>query len=230
VGDLNGNWGPLHGNQIVYVNDCSWTGTQREPTHIRFDGGYSHDAIQDQQGQHLECLHVEPGDYVTIRNSRFVNCAQHDITIGGGVGTHYLNENNTLAYPCSAQGSPCGANDPIDTSCAGGKSDWTVRFNSMDGAMIVSEASGCTYGGTNLFYGNVENASWFSQWQCDTFSGSVIGSAMVAPGAPNYNFHLVAGAVAVGLVPASLPRPDTDLAGNPRGSGPTDAGAYLHTS
>jgi hypothetical protein len=118
----------------------------------------------------------------------------------------------------------------------------------MDGAMIVSATSGCTYGGTNLFYGNVENASWFSQWQCNTFvsygwqrsydvgtgaacgSGWVIGSVMVAPGAPNYDFHLLVGAVAIGLVPASMPRPETDIAGNARGSGNTDAGAYLHSS
>jgi IPT/TIG domain-containing protein len=225
VGDLGGNWGPLHGNQIVYVNDCGYTGTSKPATHVRFDGGLYHDAIQDLDGQHLECLHVEPGDYITIRNSRFVNCAQHDIAIGGGVGTHYLIENNTLAAPCSGQGAPCGGVNPIDASCVGTKSDWTVRFNSLDGAMIVSVKTGCTYGGTNLFYGNVETASWFSQWQCDTFlsygwqrsydlgaavpcgSGSLVGPALVAPGAPAYDFHLLPVTVAIGLVPAGVDRP-----------------------
>jgi hypothetical protein len=247
VGDLKGNWGPLHGNQIVYVNDCSYTGTLKEATHVRFDGGVYHDAIQDSNGQHLECLHVEPADYVTIRNSTFRNCAQHDIEIGGSEPeTNFLIENNAMARPCSEQGSVCGGNNPLDMSCLSGPhSDWTVRFNSMDGGAFFLN-TGCTWTGTNLYYGNIETFTMDS-WQCSQWAqygwtrsytvggssgiacgtGSVTGTVLVSPGPPDYDFHLLPGSVAIGLVPAGMARPATDVVGNPRGTGATDAGAYM---
>ena len=255
VGVLGGSYGPLHGNQLIFVSNgiydnCSGAGAGSSADHIRFDGVYFHDAIQDSVGQHLECLHTEPADYVTVRYSKFTNCAQHDITFGGGgVGRGFLVENNLLASVCSGQSSPpCEGNNPIDSSCNGGDhSGWIVRFNSMVGAMQNSLNTGCTYT-DGQFYGNVMDASWWSSFQCSNFqnygftqsynvnvsgaptcgTGSVTGTVMTSPGNPNYNFNPLAGNPGINLVPNSLAHPSTDYNGYSRGSGSTDAGAIVY--
>jgi hypothetical protein len=240
VGDLDGNWGPLHGNQIVYVNDCAYIGTLKEATHVRFDGGIYHDAIQDAPGQHLECFHVEAADYVTIRNSTFRNCAQHDLALGGSAPsepeTHYLIENNVLARACSEQSAPCGANNPIDMTCLlGPHSDWTIRFNSMDGGAFFTN-EGCAWTGTNLYYGNVETFPMKIDFFCKLWAqygwtrsytvggaggipcgtGSRAGDVLTSPGPPAYDFRIKSLDAAVDLVPQALPTPRLDLDGHMR--------------
>ncbi len=251
VGILGGEIGRtgVHGT-VVQLADCG-LGSSHRAHHIRFDGVWIHDAISDKsasQGAHLECLQgMTPVPQLTIRNSKFTNCAQWDINVAGD---NLLIENNILAKTCSeqvtvGQGGNCDTGAAILTGCGSSSSNVTIRFNSMMEG-VVQATGGCSYGGTNRYYGN----SWYWNTPCSWLQSfniqfdynvsnqgstcgshdKVIPSIFTAPVAPGYNFHLLSCAIAAAnLVPAGVPGglPATDYAGQsrPRGAA-ADAGAY----
>lgn len=70
-----GSLGPSHDNKIAFI-----AGT---PTsyHATYDGVTWHDATRSNNGVHTECLIVLGIQGLTIRNSRFTNCAVFDVLI-----------------------------------------------------------------------------------------------------------------------------------------------------
>jgi hypothetical protein len=58
-------------------------GTVVIPKRILFDGVYFHDIKMSRPSDHLECLHVQDADGLTIRNSRFQECDTFDALIMG---------------------------------------------------------------------------------------------------------------------------------------------------
>ncbi len=248
VGILGGSWGGTQGTP-VQMADCGLGGAHRT-AFVRFDGVNFHDAIEVGTGAHLECLQSFTGgtEHAIIRNSKFTNCAQWDIS--GDFLFSLLVENNQMSEPCSGQSQPpCkgGIRAPISLKCADA-GNVTVRFNSMRGGLIFFEA--CSLKGTNRFYGNATD--WpISQSECDgltsngfQFSYNVFGSGGVACGQnavvagnqwvnaahSTYNFHLLSCSVAsANFVPTSVAGgyPATDYAGVARPKGAKlDAGAY----
>ncbi len=227
--------GGVHGT-VVQLADCG-QGPSHGPNHLRFDGVWIHDAISDisaAQGAHLECFQGQlPIPQLTIRNSKFTNCAQWDMNVSGD---NLLIENNQFGKTCSeqlpvSQGGKCDPGASWLTGCGVSSSNVTVRFNSFAEG-IVQASGGCQYGGTNRYYGNVWNWSATCSWQGQfnlkfdynvSNQGSKCGrhdriapTGFKSPDAPDYDFSLVPGSAAIGLVPASEGHPATDYEGDPR--------------
>ena len=190
----------------------------------------------------------QPTPNWTIRNSKFTNCAQWGLN---GGGDNFLLENNIFAKTCSEQltvqqGGKCDPGASWLLGCGVPSANYTVRFNSFAEG-IVQTTGGCSYGGTNRYYGNVWNWSTPCSWQgdfniqfdynvsnqgttCGPHDKILSGALFTAPTAPNYNFHLFSCQIAAAnLVPASVPGgiPNRDYAGQSRPRGvAAEAGAY----
>ena len=69
---IGGSVGPTVNNasQITNCYLCNYS-----PQNILIDGVYFHDYTRTDPAKHMECLHVYPAQGITIRNSRFYNCA-----------------------------------------------------------------------------------------------------------------------------------------------------------
>lgn len=264
VADLHGYWSAgdstAGGNADALRMYPSNPSNTIGPDHVRASYGFYGNVIQAQSGQHLACIHATDASYLIVDHSKATNCAQHDLEIEG-TDTGDLIENNILAATCSEQGTICGQVNPMDVglgqACgAGGATNFTIRFNSVDGMIDFNcgdgtlPANGNVYGnvqtigpssyhcgvyqgwGVNFYdnvYGSVSNTGG-ATYDCGT--GSVIADGQfVHPAAPTYDFHLNSGVAAGDLVPTSVAGgyPADDYAGSarPDASETTlDAGSY----
>jgi hypothetical protein len=111
------------------------SGARVAPSNILIDGMYFHDWRRPPGSDwHTECLQVGAGVNVTIRNSRFIRCATHDIFIRswGGIngGIHELRgwtiENNFFATTDAGFYAIQFVND-----LGSGTADFLVRNNSF---------------------------------------------------------------------------------------------------
>ncbi len=181
VADLNGNWSQTDG--AVIVHRCR-AGEGYEPNHIRFDHGWYHDVVDLTGNEHIECMHLDPADYVTITNSKFTNCAGYDVRISYEDGesdsvSHYLIENNLLAAACSQQGPPfwgqgglCNPIEELEFDCSAQSSVScdanTVRFNTIDGAVRFGTDEGKFTNST--YYGNLQTGA-VDEYHCGLYRG-----------------------------------------------------------
>jgi hypothetical protein len=106
VSVLGGTIGPTVDNasQIKGCYECRYA-----PQNITVDGVTFHDFTRTNPAQHMECLHVYPAQNLTIRNSRFFNCAIMDLFLEnygrGGDLRDITIENNVFDTPGSHAGS-----------------------------------------------------------------------------------------------------------------------------
>ena len=99
---LGGDYGPSYKpSGTTLVNYIAYGGTDTNPVgprNVLIDGAYIHDVRRGSASSHTECMFVNAGDGITIRNSRFQRCDVFDIffTRGpyGPPATHVLLENN----------------------------------------------------------------------------------------------------------------------------------------
>lgn len=78
---------------------ASMVGGQPASQRLTYDGIYWHDATRDDQGVHMECFYVASVQGITIRNSRFRNCAVFDVLftkIGGDADPSNVLIENTV--------------------------------------------------------------------------------------------------------------------------------------
>jgi hypothetical protein len=183
VADLNGNWQADGGAAIAH--SC-YNGGWVEPTHLRFDHGWYHDVVQHTVGssEHIECIHIDAADYVTISNSRFTNCAGYNVRISYEHPevenvSHYLIENNFFGRVCSEQqiGYNCFpiAELEFDGSCINGTScdSNIIRFNTIDGYFHPGVERGSPGFTNSAFYGNIV-VGGNDKFHCDTYIASGI--------------------------------------------------------
>jgi hypothetical protein len=239
---IGGSAGPsVDDNNRIASNGTSTTAS---PTNILIDGMRIHDfTLSAGSAAHVECLQVWAVDGLTIRDSRFRNCAVFDIFLqklpGGAAATpsNILIENNFMQCCRSGYYALRLADHP--------GTHWqnvTIRNNSFDKAINpdggvpytnvkilgnigprLSFFSGATGGEAPKPAGiSVDNNVWYS--------GSKVGAQdLVAPSgyanAPAGDLHLKAGAAAINRGHPT-DHPGTDIDGNTRpfGSAP-DAGA-----
>ena len=196
-------------------------------TNVLIDGVLFHDWTRTSADVHTECLQVAGTTNLTIRNSRFTNCAVFDLSFteynGSGKVTNLVLENNFF-----------------DVATSGGY--YAINFSQMDGGLIRFNTSkqGWIVQGTNLrpmtWVGNiVPNVPWGCSssvnYQYNITPGAQCGSTdrdvqpvFVNGGA--FDLHLAPGSPGLDFVPLGTGGPATDIDGQPRPAGPAfDAGA-----
>jgi hypothetical protein len=195
---------------------------------ILVDGVYFHDAtLSPGSDAHVECLQIYGSENVTVRNSRFFNCAHHVIFIDAEPFTTLRNitvENNLGdrvrdGYYSFRAGSPGACENVV------------FRYNSSPTAVNFA----CARGSGNKA---VANVSPLAQGSCRSYvsygynvwNGAKCGatdlnapSGFRNPGA--FDLHLAPGSAAVNRgSPSDYPARDVDGETRPRGGTP-DAGA-----
>jgi endonuclease YncB( thermonuclease family) len=90
-----GSIGPSHNDKASLI------GSQPVSMRLTYDGILWHDATRDDAGVHMECLYVDGVQGLTIRNSRFTNCAVFDVFItrlGDSMPSDIVFENNVFEH------------------------------------------------------------------------------------------------------------------------------------
>ena len=209
-------------------------------------------ANSDSAHHHMECIHDTPGsDHITIAGNRILNCPVESFFAQGTTQTNILVENNyfdtggPLKFDCTTNPGCVNQNITVrynsfhatalllenacnvNNTCAGATIDNNhVYANIGDGCPTInfglggSTGSGWTSGGYN-----VETVTRQGICTSDTTSAYNQTITYASPGAPTYNLDLNGTQTATGYVPALASRPATDLYGNIRPAGVSDAGA-----
>jgi hypothetical protein len=228
----------------VQLSDCYQCSYPAQ--NITIDGVYFHDVIRDQngynQGIHTECLHLWGGiAYVTVRNSRFYNCAIMDMFVenyatGSSGNVHDITvENNFFDIPGSHGGQYSQTSSALmfETQNRGNINNVTVRFNSFYGQLVFSENGGTVQNASAVGnYGVLTGctgkaATWsYNIWTAATCGSTDKKGSFQVKNTGSGDLHLVSGSVALNAVPTSVAAPATDIDGQAQPMGPAlDAGA-----
>jgi PKD domain len=85
---LGGDYGPtVDQPTLLTATTCGATDGSCMPQRVLIDGAAFHDYRR--YDRHMECIAFYGGDDVTIRNSRFFNCAVFSIFVSGGSQLHF---------------------------------------------------------------------------------------------------------------------------------------------
>jgi chitodextrinase len=253
-----GNWGPCISSDNQPADRCSNSKVDGNSypygnENVVIDGAYFHDyRIVLGSGAHFECMFLNGGRNIVVRNSTFTNCAFYDIFVARRSGDPFDGltiENNWFDTPWNeATSGPRQVRDGAVAFSHGGSRNYpwknvVVRFNSFHSTTGISwnEDGGSYTTSNNRAVGNIlENQSCdTSRWnyaynlmygiKCGATDASIGPSfPYVSDGhLPAGDWHL-SGGVAVDFVPvgqagSSL---DHDIDGDPRPIGAArDAGA-----
>ena len=231
------------GDNTVFRNGSSFNvvdekGAQVSGSNVTFDNMDFHDVLVTHSAVHNECIYsLGPG--LTVRNSRFWNCATMDlfVTRGDWYGQPlYGNvtiENNVFAASRMPGGAPHYYSLGINGGVIQEMRNWRVVNNTFE---IPASGGGTPAPGT-LWANNL------GDWSCypgATFTGNVgkscspndraasmtsIRAGWADPSTPPAtDFHLTPNSPAINAANPTH-APPTDKDGNPR-NGPPDAGAY----
>ena len=152
---LGGSYGPLL-NDASKVEPCTSGSAHTGGGHIAIDGVTMHDYRQTDRAAHMECIHFQQGDDSLIVRSRFLNCAQQDLSVqtqGGSSVVGLLVEDDVFDAACShaESGDVCGIVSGGTTTfiCnATGEhlANVTIRYNSMNGSPSFQRQQSCSMG------------------------------------------------------------------------------------
>ncbi len=241
-----GSWGGFNAcnssaEDIADVYPACPNGTcQMSSKYITFDGVTFHD-VSDNGNQcsgakHVDCLQFLGGEYVTVRNSRFYNCATTNMILRpyqNALASNVTIENNFLQDTIDNGGISLNIGSGGDTISGTN----TIRYNS-GGSMSWAPSSGTVSVVGNAFatgacQSNVSYSYnvWTPSWSAScgsnakkanpTFVGPIPTPALNAV-APNY--HLASTDTVARGAGSSTSYPATDIDGQTRTS-PPDAGA-----
>jgi hypothetical protein len=254
-----GDWGPCKSSNNDGADGCSNSKVDGNSApygneNVVIDGGYFHDyRIVLGSGAHFECMFLNGGKNVVVRNSRFENCAFYDIFVARRSGDPFDGltiENNLFDTPWNeATAGPGQVRQGAVAFSHGGDTSepWKnvlLRFNSFHASTGVSwNEDGASYStSNNRSIGNImqnyscDAARW--SYSYNVVNGSTCGSTDRNIGGtfPYANtshldrggdWHLTGGAPQ-DIVPLSLASSelmfDMDRDARPSGAG-RDAGA-----
>jgi hypothetical protein len=228
VSVIGGSYGPWHAT----LGTASYNHVGFGSSHILIDGVTFHDWTRSSADVHTECLHVSSVDGLTVRRSRFVDCAVFDIFLtywSGPVTRNITIENNFFDEPRDLDGGCC-AYYSVQSHVDGSYSNVLIRNNSdLMGYLIVGNLANVRI---------VGNAGAYRQNDCqpdvayshNVWDGAACGPTDLDAAASFVNpaivdLHLLPGAAAIGRGDPGN-HPATDIDGDPRPlTGPVDAGA-----
>ncbi len=211
-------------SQIGHTAECPFA-----PSNVLLDGVYMHDFVNPET--HMECLTIQAGDDLVVRNSRFHRCQDFDVLVKPRqpvpAYTNMVFENNWFDQPYPEGTTTIQFSAP---DSGGSYTNVVLRHNSF-GAQAILKPAFATFTGMR-FLANVGTdviCLPAVSYERNVWSDRACGpSDSVAPTGyldePGFDFHLVPGAAAVGHGdPAD--HPATDIDGEPRVDGLPDAGA-----
>jgi chitodextrinase len=228
VSVIGGSYGPVFGT----LGAAPYNHVGGGSTNTLIDGVYFHDFTRSSSDVHMECLHVSSADGLTIRNSRFFNCAVFDIFLtywSGPVTRNITIENNFFDRSRDLNGACCGYY-AVQSHLDGTYSNLLIRNNSSTMAfLIVGNLSNTRMvGNVGPYYQNdcQPNITYsHNVWQGAACGSTDVNAAsgFVNPG--TLDLHLLPGSAAIGRGdPANYPGTDIDGDARPLG-GSIDAGA-----
>lgn len=158
-----------HPQDGMIVNDF---GEGRHPSNIVLDGVTFHDITRPTPDSHSDCLQFTSGVNVTIRNSRFYNCADANIIPKNDQGPiqNFLVENNM--FGAVVNGPPAINLFDTDSRFCG---DFTVRYNAFENQGL--RADGDTAECNLVVVGNI-----FRSVNCTNYSADVTEHNLVETG------------------------------------------------
>ena len=202
-------------------------------SNIVIDGVDFHDWTRTSAAVHTECLQIAGGDWMTIRNSTFRNCAVMDLSIteynGSGPPQNYTIENNVFAPSVSG-----GFYSLQFNSNASALRNILIRNNSSTQEFLIDNAQPTI---TNVrVVANVAPMSSYlcssrvtytrNVWQGATCNASDKNAPSGFRNAAALDYRLSAGSAAINAGdPTNFPATDMDGQARPLGGAP-DAGAY----
>ncbi len=170
---VGGSYGPYNDHSSNIEPCLDGAGNHFNTDHVAIDGATFHDYYVVTAGAHDECIHWQDTSQGILRNSRFLNCGQQDVSFQTrNFGYTHLRaftiENNYFDGACSHQPAPCGVVSGGTTTliCSGSDltaedlQDFTIRFNSYAsaGAPSFQTYGGC---GANItMTGNIVSGPW----------------------------------------------------------------------
>lgn len=176
-GGTSGPWGTEDSGRIGFAG-----GTQNAIDGVTVDNYLIHDSYDISggtfgcgnggAGPHADCLQINQGQNITIKNTQFWNCATSDIQSNSDFGGPYANltyENNFFGKVYTA-GNAAEMGTTSQSDCTG---TFTQRYNTYD-----ADASSQVCGGgsaTFLFEGNllIDGTSATSGWDTAGASSTV---------------------------------------------------------
>ena len=139
---------------MVMLNGSTVAGEMLNPV---FDDVFFHDAVSNNAGVHMECVYSQASG-LTIRNSRFENCAVMDVFITRGdwwqqpIYKGITLENNTFGTSRSVNGTCCSSYGVVVNGNMQEIRDFTIRNNFF--AQGVAGFNESPWVGTNVVCGN----------------------------------------------------------------------------
>jgi hypothetical protein len=256
-----GDWGPCTSSGSDDVDQCGNSKLDGNSApygneNVLIDGAYFHDyRIKLGSGAHFECMFLNGGKNIVVRNSRFENCAFYDIFVARRSGDPFDGltiENNLFDTPWdeATDGPSQNRAGAVAFSHGGDTAEpWKnvlLRFNSFhpDTGVTWNEDGGAYATSNNRAIGNImenqscDTARWTYAYNVVNGVGCSDTDTNVGAAFPYLDLnHLDHGgdwqlqpnAPAVDYVPSTEPDSDlaTDITGAPRPTGEAlDAGAY----
>jgi len=203
-------------------------GTNRVPTNILIDGVLFHDWSRSGPDAHTECLQIGGGNGITIRRSRFRNCAVMDLHVShwgnSPLTRNILVENNFFDEPEEDGSFAIQANDFQNV---------VIRNNSSLAGFVIFDREGegpvtmsANVAPTQPWECNDDVIYRYNVWTNAKCSSTDRRAASAFRDPARLDLRLKAGAAAIDRGdPTSFPATDIDRQRRPRGRAP-DAGAH----
>lgn len=178
--------GPANSSSNIKPCDVSSADHSATATHVAVDGATFRDYTQTDPSAHDECIHWQDTDQGIVQSSKFLNCAQQDISfhpaVDGSVNfvlNHFLIRNNVFDDACSNQPAPCA---PVGTG--GGVNFGCVASGTVANFFIYNNSFATSHSGL----GQDSNLN-----TCHAGSGGVTVTGNIMAGPDAFSCSLMTG-------------------------------------
>ncbi len=209
-------------------------------TNVVFDGIYMHDFNAECGVDHQDGIQIRSGANITFTNSKIIklnNCGSQGFFANqeGDLGGNNTTLSNTVIAGINGNAINFSSKPPqrmINNTIDGGLNTCQPVTTTCNGVIMKNNILNSSCGGQAIFHNRVQNSGdWANNVSTSNCGYSSQGDTVTpnfnamftSPGAPNYDYHLKAGAFAIGKA-SKAEFTATDFEGGIRDSAP-DAGA-----